>query len=179
MFACTDKVEVFSFDFVHHGVHFIKTHNACYNVASYHKRRNAVCEASVYHKVSGIRNNRRMKSRDVSHEIVETVSGYLSGAVKIYAVKAFHNVRMVRNLKIGNNRFAVFLHFHIFAVIFSYGNRRVDYVGNSHHDFFDFFLNFFFFLCKFIYSGRIFCNFGFYPLGFFLFTLCHKTADLF
>ena len=38
-------------------IHFCKAHNACYNLASNHKRRNAVGKSTVNHKISCIGNN--------------------------------------------------------------------------------------------------------------------------
>ena len=121
MLACADKVEVFALDFIHHCIHFGKAHNACYNVASYHERRYAVGEASVDHEISCVRNDRRMKSCDVAHKIIESVACNASCAVKVDSFKALHNVGMIGNFKIGNNRLAEFFYFNVFAVIFSDG----------------------------------------------------------
>lgn len=54
MLRRTYKVEVLALDFIHHIFHFGEAHNAVNNISSYHKRRNIICEASVYHKVARI-----------------------------------------------------------------------------------------------------------------------------
>ena len=119
-----------------------------------------------------------MKSGDVAHKIVETVSGNLSGAVKVDAVEAFHYIRVVGYLKIGNNGLAELLDFHVFAVILADGNRRVDDVRNCHHDLFDSFLNVPFLFRKLVYPVGVFSDLGLHLLGAFFVALCHKSADL-
>ena len=74
MFTCSDKIKVFSFYFIHHCIHFSKTHNACNNVASNHKRWDTIGKSTVNHKVSCVRNYCRMKSCDITHKVVRTES---------------------------------------------------------------------------------------------------------
>ena len=63
-----------------------------------------------------------MKSCDVTHEIIESVSGYLSCAVKVDAVELLHDVNVIGYLKIGNNGLAKFLYFYVLAVVLADGN---------------------------------------------------------
>ena len=64
----------FSLDFVHHSVHFCKTHNACNNVAANHKRRDAVFEAAANHEIARVRQNRGMKPCDIAHDVTGVMS---------------------------------------------------------------------------------------------------------
>ena len=135
MLARADKIKILAFDFIHHGVHFGKAHNARYNIASYHKRRNAVSKASVNHKIPCVRDNGRMNSGNIAHEIIESVARNTSCGVKVNAVETLHNIGVVRNFKIGNNRLAVFCDLNILAVILADGDARVNDIGNDHHYF--------------------------------------------
>ena len=179
MFTGTDQVQIFSFDFVHHGIHFIKAHNACNDIAADHERRYAVGKSAVDHEISCIGDHSRVKSGNIAHQIVETVAGYLSGAVQIDAVEFFHNLGVVGDFEVGNNRFTVFLNFHILGIVFTDGYRRIDDIGNGHHDLCDLFFQFG--LCAFQLgqTGSISSNLCFYFLSFFFFALFHQTADLF
>ena len=44
-----DRIQIFAFDFVHHGIHLGKTHNAGNYVAADHKWRYAVSTVSYTH----------------------------------------------------------------------------------------------------------------------------------
>ena len=71
MFTCTDQIQILSFNLVHHRIHLCKAHNSCYYITSDHEWRNAVSKSSVDHKISRIRNHCRMKSCNISHQIIE------------------------------------------------------------------------------------------------------------
>ena len=120
-----------------------------------------------------------MKSCDISHQVVKTVSRNFSGAVQIQTVKAFHNIRMIRNLKIRHCRLAVSLNFYILTVIFSNRNRRINDVWNGHHDFFNLFFYFFFLSGKFLYSLGVGSYFFLRLFSLFLFSFFHQAADHF
>ena len=145
MFTGTDKIQILSLDLIHHSIHFGKAHNACYHIAPDHKRRNTIGKPTSDHKITGIGKNRRMKPCDIAHQIIESVSGYSSGTFKINAVKALHDICMIRNIKFRNHRISVFLDFYVFAVIFSDRNRRINDVWDRHHDLFNSCFYFFFF----------------------------------
>ena len=53
--ARPNQVKVFALDFIHHRVHLRETHNAAYDPAADHKRRDAVGKAAVDHKIAGVR----------------------------------------------------------------------------------------------------------------------------
>ena len=149
MLTCSDQVQIFSFDLIHHGIHLCETHNTCYNIASDHERWYTVSKSTIDHKVSCICKYRRMNSCDITHQIIESISRYSSGALKIDSVKCFHDLCMVWNLEIRNKRLTEFFNFYILTVIFSDWYRRIDDVRNDHHILFQFLFYFFFFFGKF------------------------------
>ena len=179
MFGCTDQIQVFTFDFVHHVFHFSKAHYACYNVCTDHERRDAVFEASVDHEISSVCQNCGVQSCDIAHQVVEAVTSNFSCGIQIDTVEGFHDVCVVRNFEIRNNGFAEFFIFYVFAVVFTNGNCRIDDVRDCHHDHFDSFFNFFFFYCQFFCSCSVSSDHSFYFFSFFFFAFCHQTADLF
>ena len=61
-----------------YGVVGCEAHNSGNNLTSNHKRWYAVCEASINHEISRISYNCGMKSRYISHKIVETISCNIS-----------------------------------------------------------------------------------------------------
>ena len=135
MLACTNQIEILSLNLIHHGIHLGKTHNACHYIAADHERRYTVSESPVNHEISCIGNHRRMEPGDISHQIIEAVSGNFSGAVQINSVKSLHDLCMIRDFKVRNYGFAVFLNLNILAVVFSNWNTRIDDIGNRHHNF--------------------------------------------
>ena len=78
MLGRTDQIEVLAFDLVHHSVHLSEGHNAGYDRAADHERRNVIIEALTNHEVSCIGENRGVESRDVAHQIIEAVACNLS-----------------------------------------------------------------------------------------------------
>ena len=145
MLTCTDQIQVFTLYFVHHGIHLCKAHNSCYYITSDHKWRNAVSKSSVDHEISCIRNNCRVKSCNISHKVIESISGYFSGTFKVDSIKAFHNICMIWNFVIRYDRLTEFFNFNVLAVVFSNWYRRIDNIWNNHHILFDFSFYFFFF----------------------------------
>ena len=135
--AGADEVEVFALNFVHHSVHFGLTHNALNNVATDHKRRDAVGKALVYHEVTRIGKDCRVQAGNVSHEIIEAVAGDAACGVHIDAVEALHYLGMIRNIKIGDHWLAKALDFNVCAVIRADGNGGIDDVRNGQHDLMD------------------------------------------
>ena len=177
MFAGADKVKVFAFNFVHHGVHFFKAHNAGNNIAANHKRRNAIGKALVYHKIAGICKNRAVHTGNVAHKIIESFAGDLSGSFFINSVEFCHNVGMIRNFKVGVGLFSELLNLNVFAVVLAYGNRRVYDIRNLHHK--GFYLGFkLVFLCfKLCKALRFLGDKLFHLHGFLFFALSHEHAD--
>ncbi len=178
MFACPNQVQIFSFYFIHHGVHLRKAHDPGHDITADHKWRHAVSKAPAYHKIPGIGNHCGMKPRDVSHQVIKAVSGYLPRAVQIEALETLHNLCMVGNLKIRRHRLAIFLHLHVLAVIFANRHGRVDDIRNCHHDFRDFLLQLSFHLLKLGQTLSSCIDFGLYFLCLFLLALSHQGANL-
>ena len=106
MLAGSDQIQILALDLIHHGFHLRKAHNAVHDISVDHKRRHTVGKSAVDHKVTGIRQNSGMQSRNVSHQVVKTVSGNFSCAVQINTIERFHNVCVIWNLKIRNDRIA-------------------------------------------------------------------------
>ncbi len=148
MLGCTYEVQILALDFIHHGVHFLKAHNARYNLASYHIRRYAVGKALVYHKISGISEHCGMKSRNIAHKIIKAFAGNLAGGVLVYAVKQLHNIGVVGYFKIGVRLLAEFFNLNIFAVVLADRHARVYYVRYLHLYFGYFFLKLVLFFLK-------------------------------
>ncbi len=178
MLAGADQIQIFSFDLVHHGVHLRKTHNAGHHIAANHKRRHTVGKAAANHKISRIRDDGGVKPCNISHEIIKSVSCHPAGTVQINAAETLHDLRMVGNLKIRNDRLSVFLDFHIFTVIFSDGYAGINDVRNRHHDFRHLFVQFLFLNRKLLQTGSIRCHLFFYLFRFVSFSLAHQSADL-
>ena len=179
MLTCTYQIEIFAFNLIHHGIHFCKTHYACYNIASDHERRYTVSKSSVDHEISCVCNNCGMKSCDITHQIIKSITCNTSCTVKIDSVKIFHNFCMIWNFVIRNNRLTKFFNFNVFAVIFTNRNRWIDDIRNNHHIFQKFFFYFFFSCRKFINTRTGCCNLFLYFFCFFAFALSHQCTDLF
>ena len=92
-------------------------------------------KSAVDHEISCIGNHCGMQSCDITHQIVEAVSCY-SCLLRLRSIpsKRLHDICMIRNLKIRNNRLAEFLDLYVLAVIFADRYARIDDVRNGHHD---------------------------------------------
>ena len=179
MLTGSNEIQIFSFDFVHHSIHLIKTHYASYHIATNHKRWNAICESTINHKISCIGNHSGVQSCDISHEIIKSVSSHITSSIQINSVKFFHNFCMIRNFKIRHNRLTISLNLHIFTVIFSNRHTRVNDIGNRHHDFFDFCCQFSLFFLQFSKTLGSLCHFCFQSFCFFFFSLSHQPTNIF
>ena len=144
MFTCSNKVKIFTFYLIHHGIHFIKAHNTGNYITSYHIRRNTVCEPSVNHEISCIWDNCWMKSCNISHKVIKTITSNLTSCIHIDSVESFHNICMIWYFKIRNYRLTKLLNFNILAVIFSDWYTRINDVRNSHHNLINLFIKFLF-----------------------------------
>ena len=173
-----DQVEVFSLDLVHHGVHLIEAHDAGHDVASDHKWRHHIGESSSDHEVSRVSDHCGMKPRDVAHQIVEAVSGHAAGGVEVDAREAGHDVRVIGDLKIRNERLAEFLDLHVFRIIFSDRDGRIDDLRNHHHALPDLFLDFLLFLFKLVDAGALSCDLLFDRHRLVLLAFLHEASDL-
>ena len=120
-----------------------------------------------------------MKACDITHQIIESVTGNTSCAVKIDSIKILHDICMIRNFKIRNNRLTKFLNLYVLAVVFTDRYRRIDDVRDYHHIFQKLFLNLFFSLRKFLNTSSRCSNLFFDLFCLFSFSLAHKSTDLF
>ncbi len=179
MFTCSDQIQILAFDLVHHGIHLGKAHYAGNNIASDHKWRYAVCKSSVNHKIPGIAYYRRVKSCNITHKIIETVSRNTSCCIQVNTVEAFHDIRMIGYLKIGNHRLAVLCYLNVFRIILSYRNTGINDIRDRVHNLLYLFGNRSFRSFKLGKACSILCNLCLNLLGFFFFALFHKSTDLF
>ena len=131
MLAGADQVQVLTLDLVHHGVHVRLAHHALHHVAVDHKRRNAVGEALVDHKVTAIGCDGGVQPRDVAHQVIEAVAGYTGGSVHIHAVEALHDLRVVGDGEVRGLGLAEALHLYVAAVVRTDGHRLVDHLGDD------------------------------------------------
>ena len=178
MLGSTDQVKIFSLDLIHHGIHLIKTHNTCYNIRTDHKWWNTIGKSTINHKVSCIRDDCGMNSCNISHQIIETISGNFSGCVKVNTIKTLHNICMIWNFEIRNYRLTELFNLYIAAVIFSNRNRWINDVWNCHHNLCNLFRQFLLLCLKFAKTCCIGCNLCLNFLSFFLLSLCHQSTDL-
>ena len=178
MLGCTDQVEVFALDLIHHVLHLGKTHNARNDGRTDHERRHVICEAAVDHKISCIGKDRRVKSRDIALEVIESVTAGLSCGIQIDTVEGLHDVHMIRNFEIRNDRLAETLVFDVFTVILTDRYGIVDDVREHEHDLSDL-LGQFLLLdvesCHLVSHGSDLLL-GF--LGLILLSLAHQSTDL-
>ena len=120
-----------------------------------------------------------MQPRDIAHQVIEAVSGDLARCVEVDAVERLHDVRVVRDLEIRDNRLAEALDFDVLRIVFSDRDRRVDDVRDEHHLMQQFFLDLLLFCRQFIDAALVLGDFRLHGLGFFLLSLRHQCADLF
>ena len=174
----TDEVEIFALDLVHHVLHLCKAHNACNNRRSDHVRRNVICESSIDHEVTCIREACGMESCDVALKIVEAVAGCFSCLVELDTVKLFHDINVIRNFEIGNEGLAELLDLYILGIVFTDRNGRIDDVRDNEHDLSDLFFELCLLLGKSFELVSHVSDLLLNDFGFFLFALCHESADL-
>ena len=119
-----------------------------------------------------------MQPGDIAHQIVKAVSAGFSGAVQIQPAEPFHNIHMIRYLKIRNHRFAKPLYLDIFAVVAADWNRIVDDVGNHQHPLANLFLQLAFLRLQFLQLRADAGHQLFRFFRLFLFALGHQRTDL-
>ena len=118
-----------------------------------------------------------MQTRDVAHQIIEAVTRNAACSVQIDTVEAFHDLRVVRNREIRNDRLAETLNLDVFAV-FADRHAGVDDIRDRHHDLEDLLVELLFFsLCGDELIGLCLdLCLDFLSLG--LLTLTHQRTDL-
>ena len=177
MLRGSDQIQIFPFYLIHHRIHFRKAHHTGYHIASDHKGRDTISKSPVYHKIPCIGNYGRVKSGNISHQIIKSVSGNLSGTVQINTAELLHYFRMIRDVKLRNYRITILFNLHILSIILTNRNARIYYVRDYHHYFRNLFFQLFFFFFQF---NKAFCSGRHLSLLFLrllLFTLRHQGAD--
>ena len=120
-----------------------------------------------------------MEAGDVAHQVVEAVAGDLAGGVEVDAVEGLHDVGVVGDVKVGDHRVAVLLHFDVAAVVLADRDRGVDHLGDVHHDRGDLFGQLLLLDFQLFQLLRLGGNLRLEGLGLFLLALGHQAADLF
>ena len=80
-----------------------------------------------------------MESGDISHQIVEAVTGHLSRTIQVNAIKLLHDFSMIGDLKIRNDRLTISLHLNIFSVILTDRYTGIYDIRDGHHNLFNLF----------------------------------------
>ena len=119
-----------------------------------------------------------MQTGYITLEVIEAVAAGTAGAVQINAVQALHNIYMIGDLIVGNQRLAELFQLHIFAVVLTDRHRGIDHLRNDHHSLLDLgfqlgFQSFQLFHLLTHGSGT-----GLYFLSLVLLALSHQAADL-
>ena len=143
-----------------------------------HERRNEIGEAFIDHEVTGIAQNGRMKAGNISHQVVEAVACRLTCTVQIQTIERLHDIRVIRDLKIQNNRLTEFLQFNILTVVLADGNRRINDLRDYEHPLADLLLHIVFFNFKSFEFLVYVLNALFARFRIFLLALAHQCADL-
>ena len=182
--ARADQIEILALDLVHHGVHIRLAHDALDDVAVDHERRDAVGKALADHEIARVGQHGLVQTRDIAHEIVKTVAGDAARGVKIDAVKALHDLRVVRDREIRHDGLAEALHLHIAAIVRAERHAGVDDLRDGEHDLVNFRLELFLLLFELGQTRRLrgdlrLDGLGLLKFGWVLFRLAHEHADLF
>ena len=119
-----------------------------------------------------------MQTRDVAHQIIEAVTRNAACSVQIDTVEAFHDLRVVRNREIRNDRLAETLNLDVFAIVFADRHAGVDDIRDRHHDLGDFLGKLLLLCLKLSQTSCILGYFCLYFLCFFLLSLCHQCTNL-
>ena len=184
MFARTDEVEVLTLDLVHHGVHVRLAHDALDHIAVDHERRDAVSKALADHEIARVGQHGLVQAGNIAHEIVKSVAGDTARGVEIDAVKALHDLRVVRDREIRHDGLAEALHLHIAAIVRAERHAGVDDLRDGEHDLVDLGLERFLLLLELGQTcglRRDLCldGLGLFELGGIFFRLPHEHADFF
>ena len=135
--AGTDQVQILTLDLVHHGVHLGERHHALHHVAVHHERGDDVGKAFVDHKIAGVSQHSLVQAGDVAQQIIEAIASHAACSIHINAVKALHDLGVIRDGEIGHDRLAEALCLDVIAVIGTDGHAGVDHLGDGVHDLLD------------------------------------------
>ena len=133
VFAGADEVQILALDLVHHGIHLFKAHHAGHHLGADHERRDVIGEALVNHEIPRIGGHGAVQPGNVPHQVVEALARHAAGGLFVQAIKAHHDIRVVRHLKIGVGLLTELLHFHIFAVVTANRHGGINNVRDFHH----------------------------------------------
>ena len=75
-----------------------------------------------------------MQACNVAQQVVEAVTGHAACGVHIDAVKALHDLGVVRDGEIRHNGLAEALGLHVIGIVRADGHAGVDHLGNGVHD---------------------------------------------
>ena len=134
MLRSTDQVEILALDLVHHIFHLRKAHNARNNLGTDHEGRNIIGESAADHEITRIAEHGGMQSCHITAQIIEACAGGLSSSRLVNAAEVLHNVLVVRDLEIRNDRFTKALDLDILAVVLADRHGGINDVRNDHHD---------------------------------------------
>ncbi len=125
-----------------------------------------------------------MQAGNITHEIVKSVAGDTARGVEIDAVKALHDLRVVRDREIRHDGLAEALHLHVAAIVRAERHAGVNDLRDGEHDLVDLGLEFLLLLFKLGQTRGLrgdlrLDGLGLFELGRVLFRLAHEHADLF
>ena len=107
-----------------------------------------------------------------------TIAGYAVRTVEIDAAEALHNIGMIRDLVIRDDRLAETLNLDVLGIIFADRDGRIDDIRDHHHDLLDFLGKLGFRLLELGKTRGILCNLLLNGIGFVEFLLAHQHTDL-
>ena len=133
MLTRADQVEILPFDLVHHVLHLGKAHHAVHDVAADHKGRHIIGETLVDHEIPCIGKDGGMQAGDISPQVIKAVAARFARAVQIDAAKALHDLHMIGHLIFRHAGLSKALELHVFAVVLSDRDSRVDDIRDDQH----------------------------------------------
>ena len=134
MLRGADQIEILALDLIHHRFHFLEGHNALDNASVHHERRDHIGEAVVDHEISCVCENCFMQTRNVAHEIIETGSGNSACCILVKTAQSLHDIRVIRDLVIRNDRLTKALDLDILAVVLADRHRCINDLRDALHD---------------------------------------------
>ena len=174
----TDKVEVLALDLIHHGIHLCEGHNTIHDLGTNHIWRNHIGETTVDHEIARIAEHRRVQSRDVADQVVEAVTCDTAGCIEIDTAERLHDVGMIWNLELRNDRLTEALILDVMGIIRTDRNGRIDHVRDDHHALRHLRLKLRLLLLELLETCGKCANLGLDLFGLRLLTLRHQRTDL-
>ena len=119
-----------------------------------------------------------MQTGNITLQVVEAVAGGAACSIEVDAVERLHNINVIRNLEIRNDRIAKLLNLNVLGIVLADRNGRVNDVRDDHHTVLDFLSEGLFVLLELGHLVGHSLYLGLDLLSLFLLTLGHQTADL-